>query len=62
MASSFDQIGPIAKTVEERGDRPRPIRGRDPRDSTSMPTADKNFETALRGTFKKLRIGYQKKF
>ncbi len=62
MASSFDQIGPIAKTVEDAAIVLGRIRGRDPRDSTSMPTADKNFEDGLTGDIKKLRIGVPKEY
>ena len=54
MASSFDQIGPIAKSVEDAAIVLSRIRGHDPRDATSMPTADKNYEDSLTGDITKL--------
>ena len=54
LAMSFDQIGPIAKSVEDAAIVLSRIRGHDPRDATSMPTADKNYEDSLTGDITKL--------
>lgn len=62
MASSFDQIGPITKTVEDAAIVLSRIAGRDPKDSTSMPTVEKNYENELHGEIKKIRIGLPKEY
>ena len=55
MASSFDQIGPMAKTVEDAEIIFNAIKGRDDMDSTSI-----DFDNAQNQTGKKLRIGLLK--
>ena len=63
MASSFDQIGPVTKTVEDAAIVLSRIAGRDPEDSTSMPTADKNYEDLLGGAnISDLKIGVPKEY
>jgi Asp-tRNA(Asn)/Glu-tRNA(Gln) amidotransferase A subunit family amidase len=39
MGSSFDQISPIAKSVEDAEIVAKAIRGRDDRDMTSLPNS-----------------------
>lgn len=55
MASSFDQIGPMAKIVEDAEIIFNAIKGKDPMDSTSV-----DFDKAQNKTGKKLRIGLLK--
>lgn len=55
-ASSFDQIGPIAKSAEECKSIVQIIRGIDPKDST---TVDSNYKNQ---TLKELKIGVLKEF
>ncbi|MCX6766534.1 MAG: Asp-tRNA(Asn)/Glu-tRNA(Gln) amidotransferase subunit GatA [Candidatus Moranbacteria bacterium] len=63
MASSFDQIGPITKTVEDAAIVLSRIAGKDRKDSTSMPTADKNYENLLGGAnISGLKIGVPKEY
>ncbi len=52
MASSFDQIGPLARTVEDTEILFETISGHDPHDSTSLP--DRKLET---GNHKPITIG-----
>jgi aspartyl-tRNA(Asn)/glutamyl-tRNA(Gln) amidotransferase subunit A len=63
MASSFDQIGPVTKTVEDAAIVLSRIAGKDRKDSTSMPTADKNYEDFLGGgDVSGLKIGVPKEY
>ena len=63
MASSFDQIGPITKTVEDAAIVLSRIAGKGRKDSTSMPTADKNYEDLLGGgNISGLKIGVPKEY
>jgi len=63
MASSFDQIGPVTKTVEDAAIVLSRIAGKDRKDSTSMPTAEKNYEDLLGGAnIGNLKIGVPKEF
>lgn len=63
MASSFDQIGPITKTVEDAAIMFSRISGRDKRDSTSMNVVEKNYEELLGGAdLSGLRIGVPREF
>jgi len=62
MASSFDQIGPITKTVEDAAIVLSRIAGKDAKDSTSMPTVEKNYEDGLNAEIKKLKIGLPKEY
>ncbi len=60
MASSLDQIGPLAKTVEDTKLIFDVIKGKDPMDSTSVDLKSKTQES--RSEFKKLRIGIAKEY
>lgn len=57
FASSLDQIGPIARTVEDVALVLRQISGHDPLDSTSAPASTEDFTRSLTGEVKELRIG-----
>ena len=59
-ASSLDQIGPLADSVEDAAIIYDAIRGQDRRDSTSCPTADG--VTKLDGDVKGLKIGVPEEF
>jgi len=58
MGSSLDQIGPLAKTVEDARILYEAIRGIDPLDSTTIP--DDLHDVSRGGDSKKLRIGVPK--
>ena len=62
FASSLDQAGPIAKTVEDAAIILSSIAGYDPLDSTSvnLPTAD--YANALSADIKGLRVGIPKEY
>ena len=57
FASSLDQIGPFARTVEDAALLLSAISGADERDSTSVPRAVPDYTKALTGDIKGLRIG-----
>ncbi|MCC5617455.1 Asp-tRNA(Asn)/Glu-tRNA(Gln) amidotransferase subunit GatA [Nostoc sp. CHAB 5836] len=59
-ASSLDQIGPLANTVEDAAILLSAIAGYDPKDSTSLKVAIPNYAASLKPNFKprrQLRIG-----
>ncbi|HIK42427.1 Asp-tRNA(Asn)/Glu-tRNA(Gln) amidotransferase subunit GatA [Thermoleptolyngbya sp. M55_K2018_002] len=59
-ASSLDQIGPFARTVEDAAILLKAIAGHDPQDSTSLKVEIPDYAAALKPDFKprgKLRIG-----
>lgn len=63
MASSLDQIGPVARTVEDAADLLGIIEGHDPRDSTSVHLKDEwrvpeKFADSLKG----MRVGMPKEY
>lgn len=62
MASSFDQIGPIAKTVEDAAIVLSAISGEDRMDSTSAKSGNKNYEDYLIRDMEKIRIGIPKEY
>ncbi len=62
MASSLDQIGPIAKTVEDAAIVLTRIAGKDAKDATTMPSADTIFENCLNGNVKGVKIGVPKEY
>jgi aspartyl-tRNA(Asn)/glutamyl-tRNA(Gln) amidotransferase subunit A len=62
MASSLDQIGPIAKTVEDAAIILSRIAGYDKMDATSAESGDKDYEDYLIGDIKGKRIGLPKEF
>ncbi|MEH2305287.1 Asp-tRNA(Asn)/Glu-tRNA(Gln) amidotransferase subunit GatA [Nostoc sp.] len=62
-ASSLDQIGPFANTVEDAAILLSAIAGHDPKDSTSLKVAIPNYAASLKPDFKprgQLRIGIVK--
>jgi len=62
MASSFDQIGPITKTVEDAAIVLTKIAGADRNDSTAMKSADTVYEDCLTGDIKGIKIGVPKEY
>ncbi|GAB4572774.1 MAG: Asp-tRNA(Asn)/Glu-tRNA(Gln) amidotransferase subunit GatA [Anaerolineae bacterium] len=62
-ASSLDQVGPFARTVEDAALLLGVMAGHDPRDSTSMPLAVPNYTAALRHTdLRGLRVGLPREY
>ncbi len=62
FASSLDQIGPFAQTVEDAAQAYRAIAGHDPLDSTSSPTAVEDpFEELHRGV-EGMRLGVPREY
>ncbi len=57
FASSLDQAGPFARTVRDAAILLRSMAGFDPRDSTSADRPVPDFEAALTGDIRGLRIG-----
>jgi len=57
FASSLDQIGPFARTVEDAALMLRAISGNDPLDSTSVPVDVPDYAANLREDLKGVRIG-----
>ena len=57
FASSLDQIGPFARTVEDAAITLQAIAGHDPLDSTSSPEPVLNFGKALTGDIRGMKIG-----
>ncbi len=57
FASSLDQIGPLAKNVEDAALLLQAIAGDDPRDSTSVPRSVPDYRASLTGDIRGLRIG-----
>jgi aspartyl-tRNA(Asn)/glutamyl-tRNA(Gln) amidotransferase subunit A len=62
FASSLDQIGPFARTVEDAALLLQAIAGHDPRDSTSAPEPAPDYLAALQEPIEGLRIGLPKEF
>lgn len=59
-ASSFDQIGPITKSVEDAALIMEVIAGKDNYDSTASSTEVASYSEALKDTTKKYRVAYLK--
>jgi aspartyl-tRNA(Asn)/glutamyl-tRNA(Gln) amidotransferase subunit A len=57
FASSLDQAGPITRTVRDAAILLQAMSGHDPKDSTSAPVPVPDFEAALTGDIRGLRIG-----
>jgi aspartyl-tRNA(Asn)/glutamyl-tRNA(Gln) amidotransferase subunit A len=57
FASSLDQIGPFARSVDDAALALEVISGHDPRDSTSVPVEVPDFASALSGDVRGLRVG-----
>jgi aspartyl-tRNA(Asn)/glutamyl-tRNA(Gln) amidotransferase subunit A len=62
FASSLDQAGPIAKTVEDCALLLQSMAGHDPKDSTSIPQALPDFRAACARSVKGLRVGVPKEY
>ena len=62
FASSLDQIGPITKDVRDSAILLNVIAGHDEKDSTSVDIPKKDYEKALTGDIKGLKIGVPKEF
>ncbi len=62
FGSSFDQIGPITKTVEDSAILLNILCGHDPKDSTSSPEKVPDFSQALKQGVKGLKIGLPKEY
>ena len=62
FASSLDQAGPIAKTVEDAAILLRSMSGHDPKDSTSLDVAVPDFPSFVGKSVKGLRIGVPKEY
>jgi aspartyl-tRNA(Asn)/glutamyl-tRNA(Gln) amidotransferase subunit A len=62
FASSLDQIGPLARTVEDAALAYDAMSGHDPMDATSLPRPAVPTATALRDDLRGLRVGIVKEF
>lgn len=62
FASSLDQVGPFARTVEDAAMLLRAIAGLDPNDSTSAPLDVPNFTNDFRTDLNGVRIGVAKEY
>lgn len=62
FGSSFDQIGPFTKTVEDSAIMLNLLAGHDPKDSTSAPQAVPDYTQALKKDVKGLRVGLPKEY
>jgi aspartyl-tRNA(Asn)/glutamyl-tRNA(Gln) amidotransferase subunit A len=61
-ASSLDHPGPITRTVHDAAIMLGAMAGHDPKDSTSAPVPVPDFEAALTGDIRGLRIGIPKEY
>src|SRR5262249_44686041 len=61
-ASSLDQIGPLARCVEDAALLMNAVARHDPADSTSAPLETPDYTTALTGDIRGLRIGVPKEY
>jgi aspartyl-tRNA(Asn)/glutamyl-tRNA(Gln) amidotransferase subunit A len=62
FASSLDQAGPMTRTVRDSAILLGSMAGHDPKDSTSLKVDVPDFEAALTGDVKGLRIGVPKEY
>ena len=62
FASSLDQAGPIAKTVEDAAILLTSMSGHDPKDSTSLPADVPDFSSFIGKSVKGLRVGVPKEY
>jgi aspartyl-tRNA(Asn)/glutamyl-tRNA(Gln) amidotransferase subunit A len=62
FASSLDQAGPLARTVEDAAILLTSMSGHDPKDSTSLPVAAPDFASFVGKSVKGLRIGVPKEY
>src|SRR6201991_4113259 len=62
FASSLDQAGPMARTVEDAAILLKSMAGHDPKDSTSLPVETPDFASFVGKSVKGLRIGVPKEY
>ena len=62
FASSLDQAGPIAKTVEDAAILLKSMAGHDPKDSTSLPVETPDFASFVGKSVKGLRVGVPREY
>ncbi|MES1201712.1 MAG: amidase, partial [Pseudomonadota bacterium] len=62
FASSLDQAGPIAKTVEDAAILLQSMAGHDPKDSTSLPVETPDFRKACGRSLKGMTIGVPEEY
>ncbi len=62
FASSLDQAGPFARTVRDCAVLLRSMAGHDPRDTTSVDRPVPDYERAVGGSIKGMRIGIPKEY
>lgn len=62
FASSLDQAGPLTRTVRDAALMLQAMAGHDPMDSTSAPVEVPDFEAALGGDIKGLKVGIPKEY
>jgi aspartyl-tRNA(Asn)/glutamyl-tRNA(Gln) amidotransferase subunit A len=62
FASSLDQAGPMARTVEDAAILLTSMSGHDPKDSTSLPVETPDFASFVGKSVKGLRIGVPKEY
>ncbi len=62
FASSLDQAGPMARTVQDCAIMLKSMAGHDPKDSTSLNVEVPDFEAAMTGDIKGMRIGVPKEY
>jgi aspartyl-tRNA(Asn)/glutamyl-tRNA(Gln) amidotransferase subunit A len=62
FASSLDQAGPMTRSVKDAAIMLQSMAGHDPKDSTSAPVAVPDFEAALSGDIRGLKIGIPREY
>ena len=62
FASSLDQAGPMTRTVRDAAIMLRAMAGHDPKDSTSVDLPVPNYEAALTGDVRGLKVGIPKEY
>jgi aspartyl-tRNA(Asn)/glutamyl-tRNA(Gln) amidotransferase subunit A len=62
FASSLDQVGPFGRTVSDCAALLTAVAGHDPRDSTSLPAPVPDYEAALTGEIRGLRVGVPEEY
>lgn len=62
FASSLDQAGPLTKTVRDAAIMMESMAGYDPKDSTSTNVPVPNYEAALKGDIRGLKVGVPKEY
>ncbi|MFN3075422.1 MAG: Asp-tRNA(Asn)/Glu-tRNA(Gln) amidotransferase subunit GatA [Alphaproteobacteria bacterium] len=62
FASSLDQAGPMARTVRDCAIMLQAMVGHDPKDSTSAPVPVPDFEKALSGDIRGLKVGIPREY